>query len=126
MGAAVLGNVVSYWGDDLPSLGASGAIFGLAGALIVYFTRNGRLFQNRSRQIVARLVITVLLNFGMGLLLPQIDEYGHLGGLLGGALLAYLLGPRYELCRVKDMPGVWLVDDPPFDFLATPPRRVLK
>lgn len=50
---------------------------------------------------------------------------GHLGGLLGGGAVAYLLGPRYELCRVRGRRGVWLVDDPPLEALATPPRKVL-
>jgi len=126
LGSAVAGNIASYFQDDLPSLGASGAIFGLSGALLVYFVRNRRLFRGRGSNIIIRLVLTVILNFGVGILLPQIDEWGHLGGFLGGALLAYLLGPCYELCLVKGLEGIWLVDDPPLSFLSTPPRQIFK
>lgn len=124
--AAVVGNLFSYFGDDSPSLGASGAIFGLAGALIVYFSRNKVLYKNRGSAIVVRLSITVLLNFSVGLLLPNIDEWGHAGGFLGGAMLAYLLGPAYELCYIKGRDGVWLVDVPIIQTFACPPRKVFK
>ena len=46
--------------------------------------------------------------------------------MLGGAGVAFILGPHYELCLVQGREGVWLVDDPPVAALATPPRRVLK
>jgi uridine nucleosidase len=124
--AEVAGNIFSYFGDDTPSLGASGAIFGLAGALIVYFARNKVLYKNRGSATVVRLSITVLLNFGIGLLLPDIDEWGHLGGFLGGAMLAFLLGPAYELCYIKGRDGVWLVDVPIIQTFACPPRKVFK
>lgn len=126
LSAAVAGNIVSYFGDSHPSLGASGAIFGLAGCLLVNLSRNRALYDQKYRSLTLRLWLVVGLNFSTGFLFPQIDEWGHLGGLLGGAAAAYLLGPRYELCRVKGEEGVWLVDDPPLEALATPPRRVLK
>ena len=123
--AAVFGNVASYLGDDLPSLGASGAIFGLAGALAVYFLRNRSLFGKRFDNLQVRLWVIIVLNLGSGVVLPQIDEWGHLGGLVGGAAAAFLLGPRYELCRIKGVEGVWVVDEPPLERFATPPRKVL-
>ena len=48
-----------------------------------------------------------------------------MGGLLGGALVAYGLGPKYDVCYIKGRDGIWLLDDPPIEALATPPRRVL-
>jgi membrane associated rhomboid family serine protease len=123
--SAVAGNFASFLGDDLPSLGASGAIFGLSGALSVYFWRNRQLFGSRFNNLQFRLLLIIVLNLGTGFVLPQIDEFGHLGGLLGGVLTAFILGPRYELCRVKGESGVWLIDDPPVEALATPPRKML-
>lgn len=124
--AAITGNIASYVGDPLPSLGASGAVFGLSGALVVYFWRNNRLFGSRVNSLLVRLLGIIALNLGSGLVLPQIDQWGHLGGLLGGASIAFLLGPSYQLCLVKGQKGVWLIDEPPVEVLATPPRRVLK
>lgn len=40
LAAAVAGNVASFYGSAAPSLGASGAIFGIGGALAMYFYRN--------------------------------------------------------------------------------------
>ena len=124
--AGTAGNVLSYIGDDTPSLGASGAIFGLAGALTVYFWRNHKLFGSRFDDLIKRLLLIIVLNLGSGIVLPQIDEWGHLGGLVGGAVAAFLLGPCYELCRVKGRDGVWLVDEPPIEKFATPPRQLLR
>lgn len=122
--AAVTGNVASFLGDDMPSLGASGAIFGLAGALTVFFLRNKKLFGSRFDDLLKRLLLIIVLNLGSGFVLPQIDEWGHLGGLMGGAAAAFLLGPSYELCKVKGQEGIWLIDEPPIEALATPPRKV--
>ena len=124
--AAVSGNVASYVGDDLPSLGASGAIFGLAGALVIFFWRNQKLFGSRFNNLQMRLWLIIALNLGSGFVLPQVDEWGHVGGLVGGALAAFLLGPRYEVCRVQGREGLFLIDDPPLEALATPPRKFLK
>ena len=54
---------------------AAGAIFGLAGALAVYFWRNQRLFGSRFDDLQRRLWLIIALNLGVGLVLPQIDEW---------------------------------------------------
>ena len=118
------GNVASYLatgiyaapdGEPIASLGASGAIFGIAGALIVYFMRNGVLYRDKGvpSGMLNRLLLTVSANFVLGSFLPNIDEAGHWGGLVAGALLAAVLGPHYELCKLRghDAHEVWLVDD---------------
>ena len=115
------GNLASYAvtsgtsEEQVASLGASGAIFGLAGALIVYFARNQVLYRDKGvpSGMLLRLLITVSANFALGSLLPNIDEAGHWGGLVTGMLLAVLLGPAYELVKLKDHKDdeVYLVDD---------------
>jgi membrane associated rhomboid family serine protease len=52
-----------------------GAIFGVAGALAVYFARNRRLFGPRFDGLQTRLWLVIALNLGLGLLLPQVDEW---------------------------------------------------
>jgi rhomboid protease GluP len=79
-----------------PSVGASGSIFGLLGAFGVFLYVHRKSFGNAARQQLRRVITVVLLNLALGLM-PRIDNWGHLGGLLGGAALAWLIGPRLEL-----------------------------
>ena len=71
------------------SVGASGAIFGLFGALI-YF---GYSYRGYIGAIVKSQVLPVVIyNLLMGLFIPGIDMWGHVGGLIGGILTANMLG----------------------------------
>jgi rhomboid protease GluP len=83
--SGLMGSLASYYFNPNPSLGASGAIFGLMGALltIAYFKQLPDLYKEFSSVLLANLVI--------GFLIPRIDVSAHLGGLVGGALTAYLL-----------------------------------
>lgn len=70
------------------SIGASGAIFGLLGALLVYAVKErGRL----QKGVITNLLVVVGINLGIGLTLPNIDNLGHIGGFLGGILLSVVL-----------------------------------
>lgn len=54
----------------------TGAIFGLAGALLVYFVRNRPFFNtDKADNIIKRLVLTIVINLVVGLALPNIDEW---------------------------------------------------
>lgn len=66
-----------------PSVGASGALFGLFGALAV----TGRKIGVDVRSIM----VLIGINFAIGFMLPNIDWHAHLGGLIGGAIAAKLL-----------------------------------
>lgn len=83
--AAVGGSVVSYALSDpqTVSVGASGAIFGLMGALVVA----GRRLRYDIRQVIILLVINVVIGF----LAPGVDWKAHLGGLVTGAAMAAVL-----------------------------------
>jgi len=83
--AALGGSVASYAFSDIRtvSVGASGAIFGLMGALIVA----GRRLKTDIRQVVILLGINVVIGF----LAPGIDWRAHLGGLVVGAAAAAVL-----------------------------------
>jgi membrane associated rhomboid family serine protease len=74
-------------------VGASGAIFGLAGALIVLFWRYKGRLHLRDRRIGAVLAIWAVYQLALGFLSPAIDNFAHLGGLLGGAVVGLLLRP---------------------------------
>jgi membrane associated rhomboid family serine protease len=68
------------------SVGASGAIFGLFGALLI----TGNSIGVNVREIG----VIIALNFALGFILGGVDWRAHLGGLLGGAICAQLLLTR--------------------------------
>jgi membrane associated rhomboid family serine protease len=65
------------------SIGASGAIFGLMGAMLVV----GR----KKRLDISHVAVLVILNVVIGFVLSGIDWRAHLGGLAAGALIAWVL-----------------------------------
>jgi rhomboid protease GluP len=90
------GNIVSFLLSTKPSLGASTAIFGLVAAEGVFIFRNRFLFGQRYRSAISNIVMIVGINLLMGLS-PGIDNWGHLGGLLGGLAFAWFAGPVLKM-----------------------------
>ena len=82
--------------------GASGAIFGLFGALI-YFGYHYRVYLGSV--IRSQIIPLVLLNLGLGFMLPGIDNAAHIGGLIGGVLLSAALGVRYKSTKMQQVNG---------------------
>lgn len=79
------GSIASYWLSAPTSLsvGASGAIFGLMGGLLVA----GR----RIRADVTQIVVLIAINLAIGFIFSGIDWRAHLGGLLTGAAMAAVM-----------------------------------
>ena len=71
------------------SVGASGAIFGLMGAL-VYFGYHYRIYLGSV--LKTQLIPLLILNLGIGFIIPNIDISAHIGGLVGGLLTTMSLG----------------------------------
>ncbi|HSM24647.1 MAG TPA: rhomboid family intramembrane serine protease [Anaerolineaceae bacterium] len=101
------GNVVSFVLTPNPSLGASTAIFGMLAAQGVFIYRNRRFFGNRARPILSNIIFILGINLVLGLS-PMIDNWGHLGGLIGGLVFAWTAGPLWEMRA--DLQGYRLVD----------------
>lgn len=75
-----------------PSVGASGAIFGILGAFVLSVRRSPRWRQERgARSVVNQLVFWILANIAIGMQMPQIDNSAHIGGLVTGLILGALL-----------------------------------
>jgi rhomboid protease GluP len=90
------GVVASFLLTENASLGASTAIFGLLGAQGMFVYRNQKLFGRRAQAMLRSILNIALINLLIGLT-PGIDNWGHVGGLVGGALFAAIAAPRYAI-----------------------------
>lgn len=93
--AGLTGALASYlFNPGSISAGASGALFGLLGAMLMMgLRRYDAVPDHEKRQLRSVALVTLLVNLALGLKIPGIDNFCHVGGLLGGTLLAGLLGP---------------------------------
>lgn len=91
--SGLTGSLLSAAMTPGPSVGASGAIFGVVGAVIVVMYRYQQRFYLRDKRIGFVLAAWSVYQISTGLLSPYIDIYGHLGGLAGGASAAWFLRP---------------------------------
>ena len=89
LGSGILGSLLSVVVHTSISAGASGAIFGLLGSLL-YFGYHYRLYLGNvlRTQVIPVIVINLLIGF----MIPGIDNFAHIGGLVGGYLLTMALG----------------------------------
>ncbi|OGT27973.1 MAG: hypothetical protein A2Z17_06570 [Gammaproteobacteria bacterium RBG_16_66_13] len=104
--SGVSGVVLSLAMNPAPSVGASGAIFGLLGALAAFTYQHRRLFGSSAQAQLQQIGVVLALNLILSLT-PGIDAWGHLGGLVAGGGCAVLFGPRLELVpRIEGTPQV--------------------
>ena len=101
------GNVASFLFSTAPSLGSSTAIFGLLGAEAVFLYRNRKLFGGSAQRALVNLITIAVINLVIGLS-PGIDNWGHIGGLVGGVLFAWFGGPVLEVSGIP--PELEMVD----------------
>ncbi len=89
IGSGITGSLLSVVVHSSISAGASGAIFGLLGSLL-YFGYHYRLYLGSvlKTQVIPVIVINLLIGF----MIPGIDNFCHIGGLVGGYLLTMALG----------------------------------
>jgi rhomboid protease GluP len=91
--SGLAGSIVSILLSAGPSVGASGAIFGLQGAAIVLLRRERDRLLVRDRRVGFVLLIWAVYSIAGGLTEIFIDNGAHIGGALGGALVALRLHP---------------------------------
>jgi len=110
----ISGAIFSFMFTQGLSAGASTSLFGLFGALAVFFYRQRGLLGNYGQQRLVNLGVVLLVNVMIGFSPnSQIDNWGHLGGLIGGAILGWFLCPRYQVVN-------------PFERALTPEVQQLK
>lgn len=101
------GNVFSFIFTANPSLGSSTAIFGLLAAEGVFLYLNRDVFGEMAQRALGQIIMIAVINFAIGLS-PGIDNWGHLGGLIGGGIFAWTAGPVlqvegiYPIVNVRD------------------------
>ncbi len=77
------------------SVGASGAIFGLVGAYSIFVLTHRQAFPRGGVPALLWLVIIIGINLGLGLIVPNVDNYAHLSGLISGCILGWIFMPFY-------------------------------
>ena len=105
--SAIGGNLLSlvFSQANVVSVGASGALFGLMGALL-YFGYHYRLYL--SEAIRNQIIPIILINLLIGFIVPGIDNVAHIGGLIGGYLASMAFGIENK-SEKRDMINGWIV-----------------
>lgn len=85
-------SLASILNADMYSVGASGAIFGLLGLLLGNNLRKNVYAMDLPID-TTQLIIIVGINLFLGFTIPQIDNAAHIGGLIAGMGLAYIIDP---------------------------------
>jgi len=95
--SGLAGSVASVLTGPGPSLGASGAICGVMGGVILVLYRYRRVYHVRNKELGLVLAAWAAFTIFTGAIDPQIDNWAHFGGLIGGAVVA--LGVRPKVAR---------------------------
>jgi len=115
LAGSVLSVVLS--GPDVYSVGASGAVFAILAAQFVYLVQHRKLLGTRGRAQMQSLVILAVIDLALGVIgnvagaAVQIDNWAHLGGIIGGLILTWAIGPIYIVRRHPDNPNELLGED---------------
>jgi membrane associated rhomboid family serine protease len=92
---AAAGSATSYMFSDARfSVGASGAVFGLFGALLVADRVHKPALTRNARNITMQIGILIAINLFIGFSIPGIDNAAHIGGLIAGAWLGFIIIPN--------------------------------
>jgi rhomboid protease GluP len=114
---AFTGNVASFLFSPGYSIGASTAIFGLLGAEAVFLIQNRKAFPGQFRSAIGNIIFIAAINLFIIGSLPGIDNWGHIGGLIGGLMFTSFAGPLWEIEGVY--PAYHLVDRRSFRAVIT-------
>ncbi|KAL6182139.1 hypothetical protein ACLB2K_043562 [Fragaria x ananassa] len=87
------------------SVGASGALFGLLGAMLSELLTNWSIYTNKAAALFT-LVIIIAINLAVGIL-PHVDNFAHIGGFMSGFLLGFVLlfRPQFGWMESRNLPA---------------------
>jgi rhomboid protease GluP len=95
--SGLFGSLASYAFSASLSAGASGAIFGIIGALAAFFLRHRQQLGAWGQRRLLNIAFLLVINLVLGFTQPGIDNMAHLGGLVAGFALGWALSPRYQV-----------------------------
>ena len=96
------GSVLSIFFSNGFSVGASGAIFGLLGSLL-YFGYHYRVYLETV--VKSQIIPLILFNLLIGFSFSGIDNWAHIGGLIGGILSTMAVGVKYKSTKFEMVNG---------------------
>jgi len=95
--SGIAGSIVSWLATQSLSVGDSGAVFGVAGVMVVYGFKHKNTIPHAMASSFGKGALPfIAFNLYLGFSHPQIDNYAHTGGLLAGMLLSALMNPAEE------------------------------
>ncbi|MCL2560542.1 MAG: rhomboid family intramembrane serine protease [Turicibacter sp.] len=102
--SALMGSLFGFAFSPRVSVGASGVAYGFIGVLLFLSFEMRKTFMPMTRQLVTQVMgFTLLFSFAM----PNIDHFGHLGGLIGGFLATAIVGtPRTKPFMIRSVLSV--------------------
>lgn len=103
--SAIVGSLMSgvMNGVSVSSIGASGAIFGLLGAML-YFGYHYRLYLGSV--MMTQIVPIIILNLIIGFSMSNVDNFAHIGGLIGGLFAGMAVGVEGKSTKNDSINGV--------------------
>ncbi len=103
--SGLMGSLVSITFNSGASIGASGAIFGLLGSML-YFGYHYRVYLGNV--LKSQIIPLILFNLLFGMIVKGVDNFAHIGGLIGGILITLSLGVNYKSTAFEKING-WIV-----------------
>ena len=104
LAGGLMGSLFSItFNGNMASIGASGAIFGLLGAL-VYFGYHYRVYLGNV--IKSQIIPLIVFNLVLGFVMSGVDNSAHIGGLIGGTLATISLGIKDKSTNFERMNGL--------------------
>jgi len=102
--SGALGYLSSYLHNTSPAMGGTASIMGLIGALIWFDGEHQMLLRRAETRRILFTIVWLLID---GFIALYVDNWSHLGGLLGGMLLAALIGPNLVEPITHTKPRNW-------------------
>lgn len=102
LGSAIMGSLLSCVILHGDSIGTSGAIFGLMGSL-VYFGYHYRVYFGNI--LKTQIIPLIIFNLLLGFYLSGVDNFAHIGGLIGGVLLTMAVGLKHKSQKAEQING---------------------